>query len=119
MVSPDWAGVPTISFSDPNVPQAPPLSVAEARVSTLEAMPDSASTYSVRESMVKEPFASKLVDPPPVAATPLTVSCPPVGAELSGVNERTVDTAFPAASRPTTVWLLGVAPDAKAYALDV
>ena len=52
--------------------------------------------------IVKLPF-DVLVEPPPVAAMPLTVSAPPVGAAESATNDTPCVAVFPAASAPVSV----------------
>ena len=49
-----------------------------------------------------------LVEPPPVAAVPLTVSAPPVGAVESSTNVRPCIAELPALSAPVSVYPLGV-----------
>jgi hypothetical protein len=83
------------------VPQPSFANGAESRVSVLEASPESASVKSVRE--IEKLPSEVLVDPPPVAAVPLTVSAPPVGTAESSTNVIPLVAVLPALSAPVSV----------------
>ena len=100
------------------VPHEPFVNGAESRVSVLaerpEAVPDGVSAQSMRLVIAKLP-AESLVDPPPEATVPLTVTAPPVGAVLSAETVK-VDAAddVPAPFRAVTDRAPGsAAPAAK------
>src|SRR5690242_8111427 len=92
---------------EPAAPHALAVSVCDWTVSVDAASPDCvpvcASLKSVREPIAKPVFVVVLVEPPAVAATPLTVSAPPAGAVVSGLNAIELVAVLPAASAPTTL----------------
>ena len=92
---------PGTSVPASKVPHVPADIGAKARVRMLVPMPMFASVYAVRPDTVTVPVVLVVVGVAPLAAAPLTVTAPPVGATPSTRTVTWTAALSPAALTPT------------------